>query len=433
MMADSIGERALLSSVERTLQARIGLDVTTVGHSLVSRAVQRRMSACAMGDLALYVSRLERDEQELQELVEAVVVPETYFFRERDALEELARRVVRDGWPSPGAPVHVLSAPCSTGEEPYSIVMTLLAAGVPASAIAVDAVDVSRDAVRRAQRAEYRASSFRGESLDWRSYFTVDGAERHLRPEVRDLVRVQVGNLLDPGFQPPRPAYDVVFCRNLLIYFDVDAQARVLAVLRGLLAPHGLLVVGAADSFAVRRAGFAPLAGAERAFLFQVSRAAELAESAGPLPRDAGRNGTARSRRVGTARAASAPARAVAARRATTAVASEVAVPASPLDAMMRLANEGRIADVIELGEATLETGQPSADLLALLGISYESVPDEDRAEQSYRRALYVDPAHAEALLHLALLLDKRGDRDGALRLRTRARRSLSGTDRGDT
>jgi chemotaxis protein methyltransferase WspC len=441
MSAESVGDRALFASVENTLQARIGLDVTTVGHSLVARAVQRRMSACAMSDLARYVARLDRDEQELQELVEAVVVPETYFFREPEALDELARRVVRDAWPSPGATLRVLSAPCSTGEEPYSIAMTLLAAGVPASSIAIDAVDVSRDAVRRAVRAEYRASSFRGESLDWRPYFDVVGTERHLRATVRDLVRIQAGNLLDPGFRPPRPEYDVVFCRNLLIYFDLEAQARVLATLRGLLAPHGVLVVGAADSFAVRRAGFAPLAGAERAFLFRLRSEAEHDDGGHPASRDPRAADPVRPRRLPTSRAGAAPTRSAPGTRVVERVAPRE-MPVAPvpqptrsadvLDDMLRHGNDGRHVEAIALGEAAIESGHPSADLLTLLGISYEALSDGTRAERSYRRALYVDPTHAEALLHLALLLDKRGDGEGALRLRARARRSFSGGTRGD-
>jgi chemotaxis protein methyltransferase WspC len=105
---------------------------------------------------------------------------------------------------------------------------------------------------------------------------------------------------------------------------------------------------------------------------------------------------------------------------------------ADVLDDMLRHGNDGRHVEAIALGEAAIESGHPSADLLTLLGISYEALSDGTRAERSYRRALYVDPTHAEALLHLALLLDKRGDGEGALRLRARARRSFSGGTRGD-
>jgi chemotaxis protein methyltransferase WspC len=90
---------------------------------------------------------------------------------------------------------------------------------------------------------------------------------------------------------------------------------------------------------------------------------------------------------------------------------------------MTRLANAGRLAQAVQLGEAALDGGEASAELLALLGTTYAALADAPRAESCYRRALYLDPSHADALLHLALILEGRGDGGGASRLRARARR----------
>lgn len=437
MNAIAAEDSILLGHLERILHERIGLDVTTVGSSLVQRAVMRRISACGARGVAEYVDRIGSDEHELQELVEAVVIPETYFFREPDALDAVARMVAKpDTGGSATSTVHVLSAPCSTGEEPYSIAMSLLAAGVPPSAIAIDAVDVSREAVRRARLAVYRATSFRGGTFDWTPYFSQTSTERALHAEVRDLVRVEHGNLLDPAFRPPRSQYDVIFCRNLLIYFDGETQARVLATLGSLLTPAGILVVGAADTFAVRRAGFGPMGGAERSFLFQ--RLGEPHQSVRNAQPDS-RPAMTSSRVVGGRRASPKSAQSTPIKRPTAApTAGRVprAATARPqpveraFDVVARLADEGRLADAVRVGEAALEASEASADLLTLLGTSYGALDDSAGAERSYRRALYLDPSHAEALLHLALLLDGRGDGEAALRLRARARRQIAG-DRG--
>lgn len=418
-------ETAMLGRIERILYDRIGLDVTTVGSSLVERAVQRRMAAIGERTTHGYCARILADEQEMQELVEIVVIPETYFFREPEALEALAQRLASGPLrPTPESPVRILSAPCSTGEEPYSIAMTLLAAGHPPAALAIDAVDVSQEAVRRARRAVYRRPSFRGGSFDWRPYFESRGDEQVLRPEVRDVVRIVQGNLFAADFRAPRERYDAIFCRNLLIYFDTEAQSRVIATLAGLLASDGVLVVGAADTFAVRRAGFVPVAGAERAFLFRLApegeRLPDITRVAPSAPATVLPSKPAARRR---SRAAG-PARPIAPIKR--AAPPEASAPEDASAAVARLANEGRLAEAIRVGEAAMADGAPSADLLMLVGAAYEATKDEGRAEGCYRRALYLDPAHEESLLHLALLLERRGDSEGAKRLRARARR---GTD----
>ena len=420
-----------LAMIERTLHERIGLDPSTVGSSLVHRAVHRRMKTIGLGTVTAYAHVLATDGQEMQELVEEVVIPETYFRRESEALDAVAQRVAR-GTPRATAesPVRVFSAPCSTGEEPYSIAMTLLAAGVSPAGVAIDAVDVSVNAVRRARAAVYRGGSFRGDMQPWQRYFDEAPQGFALRAEVKQLVRVGQGNLLDGEFRAPRTAYDYIFCRNLLIYFDAEAQARVLSTLTALLAPAGVLVVGAADSFAVRRAGFVPVPGAERSFLFQHRPSQVIDAFAATAP-----TRERRPRLANGVRATALPARAPKAKPATAVARRTKAAPAqqapsidtmTPLVAeIARLAGAGRLADAIRLGEGAMTATDASAALLSLMGTTFDAMKQDARAEACYRRALYLDPSHADALLHLALLLERKGDATAAARLRTRARRTL--------
>ena len=413
----------VMTRIERLLYDRIGLDPSTVGSSLVERAVQRRMSICKLDHVDDYDARVTVDEQELLELVEEVVIPETYFFREPEALDAVAQRVVQRNVPAAaGAPFRILSAPCSTGEEPYSIAMTLLAAGASPESVAIDAVDVSREAIGRARTAVYRGGSFREGRDEWARFFHETPAGRAVNRGVRTLVRFAQANLLDPDFRPPHVSYDVIFCRNLLIYFDLPTQERVLGVLTSLLVADGLLVVGAADTFAVRRAGFHPVPGAERAFLFQHRpddpvAAAEPPRRKRPILPRAAPKGPARSGSVtkATVPKTAAPSRTVA-----------TPAPDSLVAAIAELADAGRLADAIRLGEGALTTPDASAELLAIMGTTYAASNDEDRAEACYRRALYLDPSHADSMLHLALLLGRRGDDAGADRLRARARRLLT-------
>jgi chemotaxis protein methyltransferase WspC len=424
MSAVPIDTPDTMAQIERVLHERIGLDASTVGSSLVHRAVHRRMQACGIASVIEYASRLTAESIEMQELVEEVVIPETYFFREPEALDAVARRVFAA---SPRAseelPVRILSAPCSTGEEPYSIAMTLVAAGIAPSGIAVDALDVSENAVRRARAAVYRGGSFRGDMQPWRQYFREIKPGLALNADIKALVRVVRGNLLDPDFRTPRSAYDYVFCRNLLIYFDGDTQARVLATLTSLLAPGGILVVGAADTFAVRRAGFVPVPGAERSFLFhhRPADAVDLIASP-PVPRTKAVAPRAKPRVIATVPRVSKPS----SRPQPAPAPAVVASPANHLiEEIARLADAGRLADAVKLGETAVNARDASADLLALMGTTYDAMHEDGRAEACYRRALYLAPSHADALLHLALLMERRGDAAAATRLRARARRTL--------
>ena len=127
----------------------------------------------------------------------------------------------------------MLSLPCSSGEEPYSIAMALLDAGVPASRFQIDALDISERVVQFARRGLYGRNSFRGDALDYRDrYFTETGDGHQLSAQVMERVRFQSGNLFDAGLLAHAPAYDFVFCRNLLIYFDQATQERAVQVLR---------------------------------------------------------------------------------------------------------------------------------------------------------------------------------------------------------
>src|SRR6218665_678776 len=129
---------------EQLLKDKIGLDAITVGASVIERAVQRCMAMVPGRDLHTYWQQLQNSEAELQALIEAVIVPETWFFRYPESFATLARLASRRIAELAGSrPLRVLSLPCSTGEEPYSIAMCLLDANLAAEAFKVDALDIS--------------------------------------------------------------------------------------------------------------------------------------------------------------------------------------------------------------------------------------------------------------------------------------------------
>ncbi len=239
--------------IEALLRERIGLDIASVGTNAIERAVRQRMLAAGVDDAGDYARLVQTSIDELQELTEVVVIPETSFFRHAEAFTVLGRLAVEEWWPAhPAQTMRLLSFPCSTGEEPYSMAMAMLDRGLHAERFQIDAFDISSRALDRARRARYGRNSFRGTDLSYRDrYFREERREHVVCDEVRSRVRFDRRNVVEETIRPLDAPYDVIFCRNLLIYFDAETQERALRNLDAMLAADGTLFVGPAESFQV--------------------------------------------------------------------------------------------------------------------------------------------------------------------------------------
>src|ERR1700693_1963957 len=159
-----------LPQIIALLRRTIGLDVASVGISLVERAVKRRVDANDLRDISQYADLLQRSEPELQSLVEAVVIPETFFFRYPESFVAL-RQIVGEHFLSGTRKLRALSVPCSTGEEPYSIAMTLLDMGLSLEKFQIDAIDISAHLLEIARLGMFGSNSFRGSELKFRDQY----------------------------------------------------------------------------------------------------------------------------------------------------------------------------------------------------------------------------------------------------------------------
>ncbi|WP_310633629.1 protein-glutamate O-methyltransferase CheR, partial [Paraburkholderia sp.] len=193
---------------------------------------------------------------ERQALIDALVVPETWFFREREAFMALARIGAEHLAKRPGEVLRVLSVPCSTGEEPYSAAMALLDAGLSPAQFGIDALDISAASIEAAAHAVYGRNAFRGDALSFRErYFHAGPDGWRLADSVRRAVHFERANLFEwLAAHPVR--YDFIFCRNVLIYFDRAAQDRAIGLLRGRLADGGMIFVGPAETGLMMRHEF---------------------------------------------------------------------------------------------------------------------------------------------------------------------------------
>lgn len=166
-------------------------------------------------------SRLNNEAALLEALINHLTVNETYFFRERDQIDYCAQKAALDN-----AEIHLLCAPGSTGEEPYSIAIALLEAKVPAHRIKIVACDINTEAIYQAKRATYSHRSLhKMDDLLKARYFTQKDNLMHLCDEVKRLVTFQTCNIFDEQLFT-LGVFDTIFSRNMLIYFDRETANK---------------------------------------------------------------------------------------------------------------------------------------------------------------------------------------------------------------
>ncbi|HEX4346129.1 MAG TPA: CheR family methyltransferase [Vicinamibacterales bacterium] len=417
-----------IADIEALLAARLGFDAASVGRGAVANAIRRAMEDQGATDVSAYARQLLHDAAAWDGLVERVVVPETCFFRDGvpfDFAADVASTRQRDS----AAPLRILSCPCSSGEEAYSLAMALLERGMTRDAFTIRAIDVSGGAIRAARAASYRAGSFRGDDLRYRDrYFRrVDERTWVLGEAVRSLVTIEAGNAFDAEFLPDEAPFDIVFCRNLLIYLHGRARTSVLRAIRRLLAPDGVLVVGHVEAEIAREHGFNSVDRAS-AFAFRAGAAGTPASTGG-----VSRHRTVRPRLSPIASGAPVVPRNVAGATPRTDMqpGDEDVVAAGLLARAGELADAGRHAEALRVCEEHLHRRRDSANGYFLMGVLRDAMGERPLATALLKKALYLDPHHVDALRLLALAREAAGDPLGAALLRARARRAdeLVGAD----
>ncbi len=407
---------SVIERIEDLLKQHMGLHSATVGSGTVRQAVEKRMRDCLVGDTEAYLTLLLHSSTELNALIDTVVIPETWFYRDRYPFAAFSAWVQDEWLPShPLTKLRALSVPCSSGEEPYTLAMCLAEIGLPAGAAQIDAVDISHDNIERARRGNYGSNSFRGNELDFRERFFMARNQRYqLCEEIRHRVHFARANILDESFLEERQPYHVIFCRNLLIYFDRPTQNAAIERLEKLLVEDGVLFLGHSETNLLLEKNFKPL-GYSRCFAFKRATPRHSQQPA-PAHRKQGLVTALRQRRGPLSESA-------------------VAAPKAPRVARVQ-DNEQLLADAFQLAdqghldeaalhcETLLERHSHQAEVHYLLGLIRESTGNRGDAEKHLRKAIYLNPDHHEALAHLGEICLQHGDATSAKRLQQRALRA---------
>jgi chemotaxis protein methyltransferase WspC len=395
----------------------------SLSKSVVERAIKNRMEQTAVTDHDAYLQQITPEE--LTALVELVVVPESWFYRDPQAFVAMTDFVRARLAANSERLVRILSIPCAGGEEPYTIAMVLTNAGIPPANFIIEAYDISPTCVERARSGIYGRNAFRAQDLAFRDrHFSSAGdGDYRINDDIRKQVRFKQGNLLEFDLATRSRYYDVVFCRNLLIYFDKPTTKAAIAKLEALLMDDGQLFAGYAEVPSFCQHGFSPLP-LNQAFGLQKEAVAPVRKPAhAPPPRAPAKAAPPRAARsiASPPSLPPAPARAPAAKPAARV---PVAAPAADL-----LAEARRLADLGDVKAADtkcrdhLALHPESAEAYFILGLLNELTNKPQMAADYWKRCIYLQPDHYEALCHLALLAEANNDAAGAAALKARAAR----------
>lgn len=237
---------AQFRKVSEVLYQRSGIVIRDGKQELVQSRLARRLRATNAGSYDAYFEMVWRDESELARMVDVLTTNKTNFMREPAHFDLLVGQMAAS-WERLSE-VRVWSAACSSGEEPYTIAMTLLdRAPELARRTRILATDLASHAIERCRRAEYSPDAMAGVPAAWRSrFFERKGPAFRVTSEVRGMVSFARLNLLDPW--PMQRPFAAIFCRNVMIYFDKKTQLGLAERFRQMLEPEGYLLIGHAES-----------------------------------------------------------------------------------------------------------------------------------------------------------------------------------------
>lgn len=250
-MTDERDDAAFQALTEKISRTR-GISCDAYKEKCLKRRLAVRMRARGVHTYEDYSRVLDDDAHEYELLVDALTINVTKFYRNAETWDALSGTYLPVLWAARRGRLRVWSAGCASGEEPYTLAVVLAEtarrAG-DAAALArcrVDATDLDRRSLERTRAAEFPEAAFSEMPADLvQRYFTAETPRRPVAA-LRALVHVRAHDLTRAA--PPHPPYDLIVCRNVVIYFDRSTQERLFDVFVGALAPAGVLVLGKVET-----------------------------------------------------------------------------------------------------------------------------------------------------------------------------------------
>ncbi len=387
---------SMASRLAETVSRTIGFDLERIGLNSMIRAAHEAQTHSKAATIEALENQLLHDHECRQLFIESIVVPESWLFREPKVFEYIHAQLVKRLEQQPQ--VRILSAPCATGEEACSIALSLLESGHSQTQFRIIATDISRRAIKQARSGLFSENAFRAiDEKRKNKWFSSTPKGCLVASEIQETIEFSDRNLLNPSTETElrhkaQGGFDLICCRNLLVYFTKQSRKTLLQTLTRLLNPNGELVVGAAETVILSARDWEPTG----PLTFRLRR--QAVES--PLVQQ--KSILAKKETSQTDYT-----------RPTISFENVTATPtASPeiIRDVETLANAGDIENAIQLCQKSLQINGTQTDLLYMLAILHQTAGDYKTSEKLLEKTVYLEPQHEGALLSLALIAKRRGD-----------------------
>lgn len=412
----------LFNRLQHLITTATGIRAVDQDAASLRNAVAQRMKELGMDDPAAYLDVLERFSGstvgEWSELAALITNRESYFFRDQGQMHLLQTRILPELIARSGnrGTLHIWSAGCSTGEEPYSLAILLSDLLRDRTDIGVDILgtDISSDTLEKARRARYNSWSFRMvDPSIVRRHFRSMGDQWELDSGIRSMVRFRTGNLIREVTAvggPDREQFDLILCRNVFIYLEAPAIAAAVQLFAGALKPGGYLMTGHSELSGVDLHGLQTHRFNESIVYQRPETEVEVETAASAeIP-------TVPSIRIPSVSLAGAPKRSARKPKPAGQPESRGGLPefhrAAP-----GLIEEGKYGEVIAWGEALMAEGVIDAPLFFHLATAFANRGASDKGEMLCRKALEIDPAFLPPYYLLVHIAEERGKPDEGRKL----------------
>lgn len=395
-----------LKNIERIISDKLGLETSNLRQRQLELAIERIQDG-RNKELRVYDFY---DDETIIELAEHLKVPETWFFRDPEGYKLMVSYLKENYF---GKPIRILSMPCSTGEEPYSIAMSLDRNGISLDKAKIFAYDISSESIAMAKKGIYGRNSFRGSNEDYMSYFDEISMGYAIDENIKKQINFKRINIISDKISGAK--FNVIFLKNFIIYLNDDARRIVLDKLDNLLHENGLLITGHSETGFFLTNGFSP-AGWPKSFgLFRKQKTAK-------------KESTINIKSIKKSYAKREIIRHV-----------EIAShdSADDYDALLseikQLANEGNYGEALSKCKKLIELSKTEVEPYYLLAVINEAMGNTAEAENYYHKALFLDPQHYESLINLSLIYELNNNSKQAELFSLRAEKAYKATNRNDT
>ncbi|MFC2131630.1 CheR family methyltransferase [Bacteroidota bacterium] len=387
-------------AIKEILKSKTGLDVDSIDEESFNLIINTAIKNAQCNSEKEYFRIIKYEQKELVNLIDKIIDTETWFLRDKKSFDYL-KEYVNSEWEQEqkGEKLRVLSVPCSTGEEPYSIAVTLLESGMKPGEFVIDAVDISPAAIETARQALYSKASFRDAGLEFtEKYFQKAEDIYVLNPKIANLVNFSNDNLIHPDFFHSVKPYDIIFAKNIFTHLNHDAIKAALSNLYRILNDKGILFTSDNEISFFTDGNF-ELTENKIAFACRKRPQTDIEKPVFP------------SKKTIKDKLKNIPASLGFIKTDSNSV---------DLTQIQKLTDKGKFDEALEIGSQLISANSNNPDLYYMLGLIYEAKDNSGKAEEYYHKALYLEPYHYETIVHLTLIFEQKGWKERAELLRKR-------------